>query len=188
MSFIGDLLTGSRPDMALPGYATGQLDKLQQYFDGIRTDKAGKEYKHIVKQYDDDPASLASLSLSQGAVRKRELGEQYAQGANALLAQSGGEQGTILQHMRENQDAKIDEETGLNAIGEANSKYFNALGGWADAIRSRDQQKLGTLGMMGNLMASTQYDRRRQGGLFNPQTWGNALAAFAGGAGASLGA
>src|SRR5918912_1839284 len=139
MGFFTDLLTGSRPDMALPGYAQGQLGNLQDYFNGIGLGVPGKEYKHLIKRYNNDPASLASLSLSQGAVRKRELGEQYGQGANALLAQSGGEQGTILQHMRENQDAKIDEQTGLNAIGEANSKYFNALGGLQDSINSRRQ-------------------------------------------------
>jgi hypothetical protein len=186
MAFAQDLIFGQRPDIGIPGYASDFYNKLKGYLGSIDLGKSGHEYKHIIKDYNSDPASLATMSLARGAVNTREQTERQGQGANALIGAAGGEQANLMHAQQENARAKLDEQTGLNAIGESNQKYFGALGGLQDSINSRRQAEMGTLGMMGNILTSSAYDRNRKGGIINPQTWSNALAAFAGGAGAGM--
>ena len=184
MSFFGDLFTGSRPDMALPGYASGMIDEIRNSIDP-HLSFFGKQYKKNIKLYNQDPMALAGVSLARGAVNRRNVQEDYSQGANRLLAQSGGEQAIAQQHMKENRLAQVDEQTGLNAMNEADSKYFQSIEGGQRAREATDADTRAKYGMMAGLMG-TGYDRRRQGGIFNPQTWSNALSSFAAGAGAGM--
>lgn len=186
MGFAQDLILGQRPDIGIPGYASGFYNKLNDYFNSIDLGKPGHEYKHIIKDYNRDPASLATMSLARGAVNTREQSERQGQGANALIGAAGGEQANLMHAQQENERAKLDEQTGLNAIGESNQKYFGALSGLQDSIDSRRRGEMGTLGMMGNILSSSAYDRNRKGGILSADTWGRALSSFAGGAGAGM--
>jgi hypothetical protein len=186
MSFLSDLFTGSRPDMRLPGYAEGMLTKIDENVNP-KMSWAGKQFKKIGKQYGEDPTSLASVSQAQGAGDLRDFDESGMQGANQLIANTGGEQGLAMANARSVGRERIKERTGLNSINEANSKYFGALGGQADASNALQQQIMAKYGLMSNLM-NTGYDATKKGGIFNPQTIANTMQAFAGGAGSALGA
>jgi len=186
MSFLGDLFLGARPDMRLPGYAEGMINKIDTNVNP-KMSWAGKQYKHIGHQYEQDPMSLASVSQAQGAGDLRDFDESGMEGANQLIANSGGEQGLAMSNARSVGRERIKERTGLNSINEANSKYFNALGGQADASNALQQQIMAKYGLMSNLM-NTGYDATRKGGVFNPQTIANTMQAFAGGAGSAIGA
>ena len=81
MSWLGDLFTGSRPDMRLPGYAEGMINRIDENVNP-KMSWAGKQYKKIGKQYAADPMSLASVSQAQGAGDLRDFDESGMQGAN----------------------------------------------------------------------------------------------------------
>ena len=184
MSFLGDLFGGARPDMRLPGYAEGMINKIDTNVNpGMSF--AGKQYKKIAKGYNEDPMSLASVSQTQGAGDLRDFDESGMQGANQLLAAGGGEQGLALANARSVGRERIKERTGLNSINEANSKYFGALEGQQAASNAKQQQILAKYGLMSGLL-NTGYDATRKGGLFSADTIGKSMAAFAGGAGSAL--
>lgn len=186
MGFLSDFFLGSRPDMRLPGYLEGLIGQIGGLNVG-GIGYSGHEYKRMAKQYNRDPASLAGVSKQQGAVERRQIGEDYMTGANAMIGAAGGEQANLLQHMKQNALDKSDERTGMNSYNEANQKYFGALSGFNQAYEAANQRELAKYGLMGQLMVGGGYDATRKGGLFNPQTIAGAVQAFAGGAGAAMG-
>lgn len=174
MSWISDFISGSKPNFQLPGYAQGFYDQLKGYLGDTGLGKPGHEYKSIIKKYNQDPASLATMSIARGGVNARQQSERAGQGANALIGAGSGEQANLLHHQMETERSQLDENTALNAIGESQQKYFGALGGLQDSINSRRSAEMGTLGMMGNTLNMGR-DMRRSGGLFNPAAWGEQL-------------
>lgn len=184
MGFLADMFTGQRPDYRLPGYAEGMLNEIRG---GINPSLgfAGRQFKKVIKQYDADPMSLAGVSQARGAVARRNVDEDYMQGANRIIAQTGGEQANIQQRMKEQAKDRVDERTGLESMQEANTKYFGSLEGFQRAKEAKNQQEQSKYGMMSSLLG-LGYDARKRGGIFNPETWSDMMKAFAGGAGAGM--
>lgn len=186
MSFFGDMFLGSRPDMSLPGYTTSYMNELRDSMPGIGG--AAKAGRRLYNQYLTNPEELANQSLNQGAVERQTATEDYGQGDNALMSQYGGEgQTALLQRMKENRIAKINQQQGIAAQGEAANKGFGGLGMWQQGIENRDRTATARYGLMGQAMSNNAYDRTRKGGIFNPMTLTGTMQSFAGGLGAGVG-
>ncbi len=179
MGWLDTFINGQRPDMRLPGYAEGQLGKLQDYFNSIGSTASNRAWKKDIKDFDRDPLSLASVSTARNAVNEREAAERGGQGTNALIMNSGagGEQANLLQHNMETQRDKRQEQYGLDAMSEAYGRRNMALQGHQQAHNDRVGQEMGTLGMMSNLF-SNAFNANRKGGAFNPADLGTMLAKY----------
>jgi hypothetical protein len=162
MGFM-DWLLGSKPNPTIGQPSLDFMDEVRNSMPGIGG--AARASKKLWKQYLDDPESLATQSLNQGAVERQTAAEDYAQGDNALLAHSGNEgQASLLQRMKENRIAKINQAQGISAQQEAAQKGFGALEGWQTGITNRDANTTARYGIMGNTLNGGRFDNRRQGG------------------------
>lgn len=120
---------------------TGWIDQAHDY--NPKMDKSGKAYKQLWKDYQSDPLKLAGAALSQGALNDRSIKDDYMTGGNALIANAGGDQAQLMQRMKEIALAKNQEQTGVNAMGEAERMGQMGLAGWGAKQDTRNAQKYG---------------------------------------------
>lgn len=134
---------------------------------------AGKRDKQILKSLDrgDDVSSLGELnSISQShAANRRDIGDNYMYGANALVAGSGGEQANILNRQKQNALDTDYERMGQEYTQGVTNLRGQAESGFANARNTRISAELAAKqAAMGSRQAynSQQYSWLQNRGLF----------------------
>lgn len=170
MGFLTSLLGGSTV-MKMPTDPRLEGMQNQMFNQNQNLGKSGKYFKNLMGRMSagDDVSSFGEFNTigQQHAANRRDIGDSYLYGGNALLAGSG-EQANILNRMRDTAVAKDYERQGMETNSalsqlrnDATQGYQNAF----DAKQNRQLQQQGTaLGSAGNYYSS-RYQLGSQGGL-----------------------
>lgn len=109
---------------------------------------AGKQAKRTLRSIDrgDDISSLGYFNsiAQQHAANRRDIGDNYLYGGNALLAGAGGEQANILNRMRDTALARDYERQGMentNALSDLRMQTANQFQNAYDSANQRQLQQ-----------------------------------------------
>jgi hypothetical protein len=182
MSFLSALLGGSTVK-TMPADPRLEGMQNQMFNQTMPLGKAGKYWKNLMGRISagDDTSSFGEFNniSQQHAANRRDIGDSYLYGGNALISSAGGESANILNRMRDTAMAKDYERQGAET-GSALSQLRNdATQGFQNAFDARQNRQLQSqsagLGSAGNYYGQ-RYQLGQQNGIL-PALMGMAGAA-----------
>lgn len=122
---------------------------------------AGRYYKQLLKRLGQgqDVSSFGEFNTigQQHAANRRDIGDSYLYGGNALIANAGGEQANIMNRMRDTAIAKDYERQGMETTAALSDLRSEAAGGLQNAFDAKQNRILQQEGMaLGNRLGYYQ--------------------------------
>ena len=148
-----------------PGDATLEGWQSQVFNQGQNLGKAGRYYKQLLNRLGEgeDVSSFGEFNTIRQAhaANRRDIGDNYLYGGNALIANAGGEQANILNRMKQTAIDRDYEREGMETGAALGDLRGEAAAGFQNAFDSKQNRILQQQGLaLGNRLG--YYGQRNQ--------------------------